>query len=304
MKKLWFSLIILFSWSLMGEDLVVIIQAVSKDKKTFIVRKGAIDGVVKGRQSLFSNDQFTLVAYPVETTRDHSLWSIADQRAVVPFEKGDIVTYTNTISNLFLEIPSLRYDAEYKRQVREAWMKAQGLLGKIILRASASLALQEVVTDISPDREIRRVGMHYEGLYVFDFHDAANFAFGLRYDQEISYHESPAFKSTTNRFFALGEFIFHVDLLSQYLTDRPRTIYMGLGGGLGTSRHQISPVQVEGYALLFPTVRLGYQKVVNEDFTFLLEGVLEHIRTVENFSNMRQQESGVLNAKLSFGLKF
>ncbi len=288
----------------MGKDELVTIQAVGKNKLTFIIRKGAIDGVVQGKQSLFSSDQFSLVAHPIETTREHSIWKISDSRGTVPFERGDIVTYTNTIYNLSMEIPVLRYDAEYKNRMKNEWYKAHSFLKKFIVRASASFALHETITDVSPERDILRSGMHYEGFYVFDLHEAANFALGLRYDREISNHEIPSFGANNNRFFTMGELLFHIDPLSKYLVGRPRTIYMGIGTGLGISQSQISTSKSSGYAILFPLVRMGYQKVINKDYAFLFEGVSEHIRTKEKFSSFSTQASSILNVKLAVGLKF
>ena len=304
MKSLGISFLLLFSSPLIGKDELVTIQAVSENKKTFIIRKGAIDGVVAGRQSLFSSDKFTLVASPIETTREHSHWKLADPRGIVPFEKGDIVAYTNAIYNLSMEIPVLKHDAEYRSRLKREWNKAHSFLGKYIFRAAASFALNETITDVSPEKNIQRSGMHYEGFYVFDFHEAANFALGLRYDREISDHEIPSFGAETNHYFALGEFLFHVDLLSRYFVGQPRTIYMGIGGGLGISQSRISTTDATGYGVLFPTVRMGYQKLLNKDYALLFEGIVEHIRTNEKLSGLQNQASSILNVKFAIGLKF
>ena len=80
--------------------------------------------------------------------------------------------------------------------------------------------------------------------------------------------------------------------------------YFGLGGGLGMDRHQISLTNVEGYSILFPTIRLGFQKSIGESYSFLIEGVTEHVRKRDSFSQFNVQDSSILNVKLAVGLKF
>ena len=93
---------------------VLIIQAVSADKKSFMVRKGEIDGVIRGQESIFTTQEFSVAARPVEVTREHSLWAVSDPRARVPFQIGEVVHYTNEVNNIYSDIPAVRFDSMFK----------------------------------------------------------------------------------------------------------------------------------------------------------------------------------------------
>ena len=200
-KNLSIIVLFVFSCPLMSKEELVIIQAVSEDKKTFIVKKGAVDGVIKEMRSLFSNDKFALVARPIETIRDQSVWMALDQGATIPFRKGDVVSYTNSVDSLILEIPILRYDQKVQEEKEKDRITVQSFAGKFIFRMATSFAISEIISHVNPLQKIQRSGIHSTGLYVLDVHDAVNFAFGLRYDREISTHNAPSFQAKEERFF-------------------------------------------------------------------------------------------------------
>ena len=146
------SIIILILWSMVpfcalrAFEQVVIIQAVSADKKSFMVRKGQIDGVVEGQESVFSTDRFSVAARPVEITREHSLWVVSDAKSGVPFQIGQVVHYTNEINNIYSEISALRFDEMFQDVILDSRNKP---LENIILRTGLGLTVRETVTDVS-----------------------------------------------------------------------------------------------------------------------------------------------------------
>src|SRR5690606_38636873 len=112
--------IFLYPFLSLAKEELLIIQSVSDSRKTFVIRKGKAEGILVNQESLFTSEKFSLAARVVEVNRDYSLWRLSDPRATVPFQKGETVNYTNTIENLYTEIPMLRYDPkELAKQARE-----------------------------------------------------------------------------------------------------------------------------------------------------------------------------------------
>ena len=284
-----------------AREQLIVIQAVSQDKKSFIIRKGEIDGVVTGRESLFTNEQVSIAAKPVEVTREHSLWTLSDSRGSLAFERGEIVSFTNGIQNIYDTIPRIKFDPDFRRRLQEIAIRNRQ--NTLIARTNFSYSLQETITDTSVKRESQRTGTQFEGLYGFPVNTITDLALGLRFDREVSSQINPVMDVLNTRIFLIGEVLFNVNALSLYLEDMPEELYAGFGGGVGISENRIGDVISKGNAIVFPVVKLGYKKMLGRKYALIVEGSTEYVRTKERFPNALEQETGVLNVKLALGLR-
>lgn len=285
----------------LAKEELMIIQSVSNSKKTFVVRKGKAEGVLINQESLFTSDKFSLSARVIEVTRDYSLWQLSDTRATVPFQKGETVNYTNTIENLYTEIPLLRYDPkELAKEAREKNKIAELRPEKWLLRGNLSYTLAESVTDIAGDLESSRSGVNLEAQYLWSLTPKMSIGAGLRYDQENTSITDPNLDIPTTRVFVTGDYIYHFD----YIGESRDHIYMAIGIGLGQSSTDVDGTISSGVATLLPSVRIGYQLALSSGVSMIVESVAEAISANESFEDGTSQRTNLVNAKLAIGLKF
>lgn len=284
-----------------AKEELMIIQSVSSSKKTFVVRKGKSEGVLINQESLFTSDKFSLSARVIEVTRDYSLWQLSDTRATVPFQKGETVNYTNTIENLYTEIPLLRYDPkELAKEAREKNKIAELRPEHWLIRGNLSYTLAESVTDIAGDLESSRSGVNLEAQYLWSLTPKMSIAAGLRYDQENTSITEPNLDIPTTRVFVTGDYIYHFD----YIAESRDHLYMAIGIGLGQSSTDVDGTISSGLATLLPSVRLGYQLALSNGISMVIESVAEAISANESFEDGTTQRTNLVNAKLAIGLKF
>ena len=295
-------LLLLLSFPLEAVEELLIIQSVGAEGKSFVVRKGQGDGVTAGQESLFTNKNFSVRAYPVETTREHSLWALSDEKGAVPFEKGDIVSFSNNADSVYATIGSFKLHAETLEKERVKKLNA-AVMGQVLLRFHTTYAFREMGTHLSPDKK-RRWGVQFEALYALNLNDSTDLTFGLRFDRETASQEKPSLDIPTERVFFVGEFLFKLESLGLALNGHPKSLYAGLGVGLGTSQTRVGSLHIQGRAMALPVVKVGYQKILTNHYALLLEAASEYIHHQENLPNRIEQETGVLNLKLALGLRF
>ena len=88
-------------------DKVVIIKAISSSKRTFLIKEGFKSGIGLGQTALFSNKHVTISARAIEVSSESSLWEVRDDRSVAPFDKNDIIVFTNNLERRPFEVPEL-----------------------------------------------------------------------------------------------------------------------------------------------------------------------------------------------------
>ncbi len=289
------------AFSVCAKEELLIIQSVSNTQKTFVIRKGKAEGVLVNQESLFTSEKFSLSARVIEVTRDYSLWQISDTRATVPFQKGETVNYTNTIENLYTEIPLLRFDPkELAKEAREKNKIAELRPENWLLRGNLSYTLAESVTDTSGNLDSSRSGINLEAQKLWSLTPKMSIGAGLRYDQENTSIADPNVDIPTTRVFITGDYIYHFD----YIGETRDHIYMALGIGLGQSSTDVDGTVSSGLATLLPSVRLGYQMALSSGISMVVETVAEAISANESFEDGTTQKTNLVNAKLAIGLKF
>ncbi|MFN8369641.1 MAG: hypothetical protein U0T83_03340 [Bacteriovoracaceae bacterium] len=95
-NSIYFFSILFFCLSLNSiiADELIVIQAVSSSKKKFITRNGKDKGISPGMSGTFITDDFSIIAVAKIVNRDLTLWQVKKKGALVPFKKGDYVTYS------------------------------------------------------------------------------------------------------------------------------------------------------------------------------------------------------------------
>ena len=291
-------LLFLLASLLWAKEELLVVQAVSSDRTSFVVQRGAQDGVVAGQESLFTTEDASLAAVVVEISREHSLWRLSDARGTVPFDKGDTLVFTGAIDSLPLALSLGRFalGEEEREKLRE--LQKHPPFGKALLRSSFSFALDETVSDSASQsqRDAQRTGLQVAGLYALPLNSRVSLAFGLRFDRDTVSQEDPDLEIPTSRLFVLGEILFHLE---------GRNLYLGAGAGLGQSESEVGSVSVQGQAQALPIIKVGHRRALGKGrFALVSELGLEYLRIGEHFSGRIRQDTSILNGKFSLGLMF
>lgn len=277
-------------------DKVVIIKAISTSKKTFLIKNGFADGIAQNQNALFSNKHVTIEARAIEVAYNSSLWEVRDERSVAPFDKDDLVVFTNNLSKKPFEIPELHRLEEKIAEVNYAKGEVKDTFA---VRASLSRAMSESTTDAAEASNPLRQGYQVEVMYMRNFATRWEYSIGVRLDQEVATLEEPSLDVPTTRF--TGTF----DLLYHFSNDLKRAhYYAGLGLGYGRSQTEINGIQSSGSAVILPVVRLGRTFDWHSKLTFFAEGALESIAMNEKLDDSTEQTTTIVNGKFTIGLRF
>ena len=279
-----------------GVDEIAVVQSVSSSKKTIVLRRGNKQGITVGHQALLSTDKISVLCKATQVSRRHSLWEVVDPGANLPFEKGEFIVFNQSTESLFDQIPALqeRLQAEIKRRTKvfpPVW----------ILRGGGSYGVYESVSDTTTSLVENRLGSQFEVTRYKRLMKRIEWGLGIRADVEVAIlKSSPKLEIPTNRYFLMGEFLYHFPFLSTEKTH----FYGGLGIGVGPSYTVVSSSVSTGYALALPVMRLGLQTDVTEEDSLIIEGVAEGVSMVETFDDGTKQNTNIANLKIIVGWRF
>lgn len=275
-----------------ADDELILIQAVSDSGKSFVVRKGAEDGISVGQQSLFSTKNTSFTAVVIEVNRFFSLWRLKDDRGAVPFGKGNYVTYTNNIENVWTEIPKLMTAPKEELVFRESYYWT--------LRGNYSLAVSESVSDTDDEKTTDRIGYQIEALYSNRFTVNWEWGVGIRLDRENTTIQDPALDIPSNRYMLTAELLYHFP--NFYQTDD--NAYLGFAFAYGLSNTTIDESVSTGTTLVLPIVKLGYINEVSPNYSLVFELAFEALAQSESFIDEDEQTTNIINSKASIGVRF
>ncbi len=277
-------------------DKVVIIKAISTTKKSFLIRLGFNDGIAHDQSALFSNKFNTIEARAIEVSSGSSLWEVRDDRSVAPFDKNDIVVFTNNLERKPFEVPEL---SRLETRVAQMEAKKGGDVDSFAVRGSFSRAMSESTTETSNEGNPLRQGYQFELMYLRQFAKRWEYSIGVRYDSEVTTLESPALDIPTTRL--LGTF----DLVYHFNSDLTRPHYYGsVGIGYGRSTTDIDGVQSSGSAVVLPIARLGRTFDWVDSMIFFGEVAFESISMVEKLEDAQEQTTTIVSGKFSLGIRF
>lgn len=292
--------ILIFTNFALAQEQLVIIDAVSGSQQTFIVQKGAQDGITVSTESLFSNENISVLAQAIEVSRQHSLWKVKEPNANFPFKKDESVVFNKSRTNIWTELPNIQKRVSRAKKQEETFAKLYGDGTSFQLRGSLSNTFYESTTDTDSQRAPERTGMHIEALYHWRLWENFEVAVALRYDKDDAIIENPDLTIPTTRILGLTELTYHFsDFQGQ-----GNNFYMAGAIGIGRSQTQIDEAVSTGLATVLPSLRIGYiiRRAEGLDFTF--ETVAEAISAKESFIDTKEQTTNLVNAKLSFGVRF
>jgi hypothetical protein len=281
------------------EELLVI-QTVSKDRRSFVVSKGVKDGIMKGMEIIFANDNISILCKAREVNRNYSLWTPIDANVSVPFNKEDIVNYnTHAYGNVALDIvgdannltPEIDYDQLY-RKFRTS--------NNISAKASFNRALSQTSSDVSNDKNSTRTGYALAIEYNYRFMPEFEMSFGGRLDNEVYRLTNAQLDIPTNRVMATFATTYHLTNFSQTKDN----FYLTLAAGIGKSTTTVNEEKSSGTVTLLPEARIGYIMPFSNSVAMIFETSIEALSATEKFGDSAEQTTNITNVKFTIGLRF
>jgi hypothetical protein len=301
LRQILLGIIILASSSIaLAQEALVIIDAVSSSRKTFVIQRGAQDRITIGTESLFSNNNISILAKVIEVTRQHSLWRIKESNAIFPFKKDESVVFNKNRTNIWNEIPDLKARVTKAKKKEEDYTKLYGSAQTYQLRGNLSNTFYESTTDTDSQRAPERTGIHIEGLYKWRLWEKFEIGIGLRYDKENAIITEPDLTIPTTRIIGLAELTYHFSNFK----GQGNNFYMAAALGVGRSQTEVNEAVSTGLATVLPSIRLGYIFRRPEGFDFTFATVVEAISAKESFIDTKEQTTNLVNAKIAFGVRF
>lgn len=269
---------------------LIMVQAVSDSKKTFITRNGKRQGVMVGLTATFTAEDVSILAKAINVTGNFTQWEVTNPDMILPFEKGTIVTYYRTTEQLWALAPE---------KLRQKYIRSQmpKTRSSLVFKSALTRGLSESVSE-APATQVNRGGIMGEIYYEKDIAYGFAFDLGLRYEREVVNYEGASF--TTNRGLLVGDILYYFNTLREYI---PGKLFLGLGAGYGMSNTQTTAFSQSGVVALVPTVKAGLTYPFNETWEFLIDGAFESLQTVEEQEDGREQSTTQTNFKTGIGLR-
>lgn len=284
---------------LLAKEELLVIQTVSKDRRSFVVTKGIKDGVLKGQEIIFANDNVSVVCKAVEVSRGYSLWVPVDRNITVPFNKEDIVSSNSTVyGNVALDvasdpnlIPGKNFNELYKK------FRVQN---NYTIKASYNKGLNQSSSSVSNEKNNSRSGYNISVDYNYRFLPEFEMSAGLRLDNEVYRIEQPELDIPTRRIMGVVAATYHFVNFS----DNKNNFYLTVAAGIGQSETTVNDEKSSGVVTLIPEARLGYIMPFAKSVAMIFEGSVESLSATESFPDGTKQTTNTLNMKASIGLRF
>ena len=285
--------------TLHAREELIVIQTVSENRRSFVVAKGIKDGVVKGQEIIFANDNVSIVCKASEVNRVYSLWVPVDATITVPFNKEDIVSSNSTVyGSVALDIigdtkltPVANLNLLYKK-----FRTSNNYTAKV----SLNRGLGQSSSEVSDEKNTPRNGYNFVVDYNYRFLPEFEMSFGARVDNESYRIKSPELDIPTSRIMATVAATYHFVNFS----DNKNNYYLTIGTGIGRSQTIVNDEVSSGPVTILPEVRVGFMTPFSKSMAMIIEGSVESISTVEIFTDGTEQSTNILNIKASIGVRF
>ncbi len=270
---------------------LIMIQAVSESRKTFITRNGKRQGVEIGMTATFTAEDVSVLARAVNVSGNFTQWQLLNIDAVLPFEKGAVITYYPATEYLWALAP----ESERRKYIKTQIKKSRA---SMVFKGALTRGISESVSD-APANTPRRGGYLAEIFYERDLF--GNFAWdaGLRYEQEVINYSGASLQ--TKRNLAMVNLIYYFDALRDYVAGG--RIYIAGGIGYGLSNTTTVGLSQAGPVSMIPSFKAGISLPFNDTFEFVLDNGFESISTREEQENGNIQTTNQTNYKVGFGLR-
>ena len=148
---------------------IMVVQTVSTDRRSFVMGKGVKDGIVKGLEIIFANENASILCKAAVVNRNYSLWIPVDKNINVPFNKNEFISYnSHAYGNISLDIvgdvnkitPEINYQIEFSKFRNK---------DNFSLKASLDKGLSQSSSDVSADKNSKRSGYSFSFEYNLRF---------------------------------------------------------------------------------------------------------------------------------------
>lgn len=285
-----FLFLICLSFSAQAFELIMI-QAISDGKKTFITRNGIRQGIQVGMTGTFTAEDISVLAKAINVTGNFTQWQLINQDAIIPFEKGAIVTYypaTEYIWALAPETERRKYIKTELARIKRSW----------VFKGAITRGLSESVSDV-PANESKRGGFMGEIYHERDIYNNLAFDIGVRYEREVINYSGASLITTRN--LLIADLIYYFDSLRDYISGGK--FFLAAGVGYGLSNTQTVGLEQSGPVVLLPTVKAGVDLPFNDTWSFISDAAFESLNTQEKQEGGRTQTTTQTNFKFGFGLR-
>lgn len=286
---LFLFLLVLPAWSYAYE--LVSIQAVSDTKRSFVTRNGKRQGVVQGMTGTFTAQDISILARARTVTGQFTQWEIINPEAIVPWEKGELVTWSAAQEYLWALAPEKerqKYIKSIATIPRRSWL----------FKGALTRGLSESVSGVEA-QETRRGGYLGEVYFEKFFTQSLSFDAGFRYEREVVNYTGVSY--TTNRSMLIADILYYFNVLSDFLNDG--RFFVGAGLGFGLSSTTSNGVTQSGPVSMLPGVKVGVSLPFNDDWEFVLDTAFESLQTKEKQDVGIEQTTTQTNLKVGFGLR-
>lgn len=270
---------------------LIVIQGISETKRTFVTRNGRRQGVTLGMTGTFTADDISVLAKAVNVTGQYAQWELVNRDAIVPFEKGAMVTWYPAQEYLWALSP----ESERKKYIKSMLVIPRQ---SFVFRGAVTRGLSESVSDVQAQNP-QRGGYLGEVYYERPLTPHISFDVGLRYEREVVNYTGVSL--VTQRNLAMANLIYYFDQLEDLLGGGK--IFLSGGLGYGLSNTKTVGLSQSGPVGLLPAVKLGLSLPFSADWDFLLDTAFESLQTREQQEGGREQSTTQTNLKVGFGLR-
>jgi hypothetical protein len=270
------------------------------DQKSFVIAKGIKDGISKGQELIFANENVSMVCKAMEVNRNFSYWYPVNESMTVPFLREEIVAINSHIfGSVGLDLVADQLEL-LKTMEREKQIAKFRLSDHYTARGSLGSGITQSASSVSTDQNSKRFAFDLSIERSFRIQPEYEVGLGFRYDNDVYRITDPTLDIPTKRYMALGILTYH---FVNWTKDK-NNAYVSLVGGLGFSSTTINETVSSGMATILPQVRLGYIMPFSNQSAMIFEGSVESISATESFSDGTKQTSSYWNLKATVGIAF
>jgi hypothetical protein len=270
---------------------LIMIQAVSDSKKTFITRNGKRQGIMPGATGTFTAEDYSVLARAINVSGSFTQWQIINPDAILPFEKGELITYYPATEYIWALSP----ESERKKYIRSLKPRDERSL---VFKGALTRGLSETVSDTSANSP-KRGGYMGEIFYEQGLYGNVNFDVGFRYEREVINYSGASL--LTKRNLLIINLLYYFDYFRDYISSG--RIFIGIGTGYGLSNTSTVGLTQSGPVSLLPAVKLGLSLPFNQTWEFILDNAFESLSTREEQESGRIQTTTQTNFKVGIGLR-
>lgn len=270
---------------------LIVIQGISETKRTFVTRNGRRQGVVQGMTGTFTSENVSLLAKAITVTGQYAQWELVNADAIVPWEKGTMVTWYPAQEYLWALSPESE---------RRKYIKSMIVIPRqsFIFRGAVTRGISESTSGVQAQNP-QRGGYLGEIYYERPLTPSFSFDVGFRYEREVVNYTGVSL--ITQRNLAMLDFIYYFDQFQELLGGGK--IYVAGGIGYGLSNTQTVGLSQSGPVGLLPTVKLGLSLPFTKDWDFLFDTAFESLQTREQQEGGKEQSTTQENIRVGFGLR-